>query len=338
MCFIAFTERDIIMRIYRKALILLLSLTIASFSALCGCSSKTATPSKSSSSELSDDTNDEAYQAAKEGGLKALGINPEKLGIKPVVTTDSTKQAGYQLDAPAEGETVAVVKTNMGNFSMRFFPEVAPKAVGNFLKLAKSGKYNNTIFHRVINGSLVQGGHIGSDEKQPNGESASGAPFADEFCDKLLNIRGAVSMANSGRDTNGSQFFVNQTNDKKFQQNGGWSYYDNIWKDCREQLKQYKDNAQFLSAYIDENGDKMINTYIVPNDVKSLYVKKGGNPNFDGAFNAADRGNTVFAQVYSGMPVVDKIAAIKVDNKNVPKENVIIKSVEITKYSKPKAQ
>lgn len=125
------------MRIYRKALILLLSLTIASFSALCGCSSKTATPSKSSSSELSDDTNDEAYQAAKEGGLKALGINPEKLGIKPVVTTDSTKQAGYQLDAPAEGETVAVVKTSMGNFRMRFFPGGRSKGGRQLFKACK---------------------------------------------------------------------------------------------------------------------------------------------------------------------------------------------------------
>lgn len=325
------------MKIYRKALITLLSLFCASVLVTGGCSGgNPSSASQNGTEELTDNTNDEAFKAAKEGGLKALGIDPEKLGIKPVVIKNSALEPGFQLQPPEEGETVAVVKTSMGNFSMRFFPEMAPKTVENFLKLARDGKYNNTVFHRVIDGFAVQGGHIGTDEKQPNGESSFGKPFEDEFCDKLYNLRGAVSMANSGKDTNGSQFFVNQTNSDKFRENGGWAFYDNIWKESCEQLKQYRDNNQFLTAYIDENGERMINTDIVPNEVKALYNAHGGNPNLDGAFNAADRGNTVFAQVYSGMPVVDKIAAVKVDGDNVPKENVIIKSVEITKYTKPK--
>ncbi len=323
------------MNFYRKALVILFALTLA---ALCGCAGADSAPAdnKSGAVEMTDNTNDEAYQAAMEGGLKALGINPEELGIKPDVITDSSKEIGYQLEKPAEGDTIAIVKTSMGNFSMRFFPEFAPKAVENFIKLAKDGKYNNTVFHRVVKDFIVQGGHIGKDEKQPNGVSSYGKEFEDEFCDKLFNIRGAVSMANNGRDSNGSQFFINQMSNKKFQENGGWSFYDNIWKESCEQLKQYKDNKQFLSAYIDENGDRLINTDTVPKDVKSLYISKGGNPNLDGAFNAADRGNTVFAQVYSGMPVIDKIAQLKVDVKNVPEESVIINSIQITKYTQPK--
>lgn len=322
------------MKNYRKALVILLA-ALTAFAALSGCAANTE-PSggQDSTADYTDNTNDEAYKAAKEGGLKALGIDPEKLGISPSVSTDSTKEAGFQLEPPKEGETVAVVTTSLGSFSMRFFPEHAPKAVENFQKLAGDGKYNNTIFHRVTKDFAVQGGHIGADEKQPNGESAFGEPFEDEFCDKLFNIRGAVAMANSGKDTNGSQFFVNQTNSKAFQKNGGWSFYDQIWKDSCEQLKQYKDNEQFLTAFIDENGDRLINTDTVPKEVKTLYVEHGGNPNLDGAFNAADRGNTVFAQVYSGMPVVDKIAAVKVDSKGVPKDNVIIKSVKLTTYKK----
>ena len=335
--FYSFFERVFIMKIYRKALITFVSLAVASACALGGCSGgNSPSASQTEAPDFTDNTNDEAFRAAKEGGLKALGIDPEKLGIKPVVIKASAKEPGFQLQPPEEGETVAVVKTSMGNFSMRFFPEIAPKAVENFLKLARGGKYNNTVFHRVINGFAVQGGHIGTDEKQPNGESSYGKPFEDEFCDKLYNLRGAVSMANSGRDENGSQFFVNQTNSDKFRENGGWAFYDNIWKESCEQLKQYRDNDRFLEAYIDENGERMINTDIVPNEVKALYNAHGGNPNLDGAFNAADRGNTVFAQVYSGMPVVDKIAAVKVDSDNVPKENVIIKSIDFTKYTNPK--
>ena len=67
-------------------------------------------------------------------------------------------------------------------------------------------------------------------------------------------------------------------------------------------------------------------------EVKSLYQKNGGNPNLDGVYNAADRGNTVFAQVIDGMDVVDKIAAAKVDKNNVPLENIVINSVEIKIY------
>ena len=66
--------------------------------------------------------------------------------------------------------------------------------------------------------------------------------------------------------------------------------------------------------------------------VKQLYEQYGGNPNLDGAFNAADRGQTVFAQVIGGMDVVDKISAVKTDNKNAPSERVEIKSIEITTY------
>ena len=76
----------------------------------------------------------------------------------------------------------------------------------------------------------------------------------------------------------------------------------------------------------------MIDTDRVPKEVKSLYIEHGGNPNLDGAFNAADRGNTVFGQVFEGMETVDKIAAVKTDKKDVPVQSVIIKSIEITTH------
>lgn len=66
--------------------------------------------------------------------------------------------ADYQLREPSKGDTVATVRTNYGDISLRFFPEAAPLAVNNFIALAKAEKYNNTIFHRVIDKFMIQGG------------------------------------------------------------------------------------------------------------------------------------------------------------------------------------
>ena len=113
-----------------------------------------------------------------------------------------------QTSLPAVGETVAVIHTTLGDISVKFFPEQAPKTVENFLTHAKNGYYNGIIFHRVIPDFMIQGG-------DPNGtgtggESIWGRPFPDEFSRELFNLRGALSMANCGPNTNGSQFFIVQ--------------------------------------------------------------------------------------------------------------------------------
>ena len=114
----------------------------------------------------------------------------------------------FQTSLPATGDTVAVIHTTMGDISVKFFPEQAPKAVENFLTHAKNGYYNGIIFHRVIPDFMIQGG-------DPNGtgtggESIWGRPFPDEFSREVFNLRGALSMANCGPNTNGSQFFIVQ--------------------------------------------------------------------------------------------------------------------------------
>ena len=275
-------------------------------------------------------TGDEATAA---GALEELGIDADSLGITPNIFYDKSDRIGFQLDMPKDGDTIAVIHTTQGDITLRFFPEQAPKTVTNFINLAKEGKYNNTTFHRVINDFIVQGGHIGNDENNPNGTSSYGSQFEDEFCDKLLNIRGAVSMANTSRDTNGSQFFINQTSKEAFNADGGWTKYEDWWKNVKTQLVNYKDSS-LLSAFIQENGDKCFNTDIVPDGVKKLYEKNGGNAYLDGAYNAVDRGNTVFAQVIEGMEVVDKIAAAQVDKDNKPLESIVIDSVELSEYNK----
>lgn len=272
-------------------------------------------------------TEDEAMAI---GGLEALGFDPAMLGIEPDILHDENP-AGFQLDSPAKGDTIAVLHTDYGDITLRLFAVQAPKTVTNFVNLAKAGKYNNTTFHRVIEGFVVQGGHSGEDPDHPNGISSYGTEFEDEFCDKLYNIRGAVAMANSSKDSNGSQFFINQTTAEDFEKNGGWTNYNDLWENVKIQLKNYRD-SNLLSAFIEENGDKFINPSVIPAEVRKLYEKNGGNPNLDGAFNAADRGNTVFAQVIEGMDIVDKIAAAEVDKNNVPLDSIVINSVEIKTY------
>lgn len=102
----------------------------------------------------------------------------------------------------------ATIKTNHGDIKIQLFPEQAPMTVENFVRLAKKEYYDGTIFHRVISDFMIQGGD--PEGNGTGGTSIWGHPFEDEFSRDLFNLRGALSMANSGPNTNGSQFFIVQ--------------------------------------------------------------------------------------------------------------------------------
>ncbi len=103
--------------------------------------------------------------------------------------------------------TVAVIKTNMGTIEVALFPEYAPKAVENFIGLAEKGYYNGVIFHRVIDGFMIQGGDPTGTGR--GGESIWGKRFDDEISPELIFDKpGILAMANAGPNTNGSQFFI----------------------------------------------------------------------------------------------------------------------------------
>lgn len=194
----------------------------------------------------------------------------------------------YQLEKCVAGEKCATVKTNMGEIKIRLFPEYAPKAVENFVTHAKEGYYNGLIFHRVINGFMIQGG-------DPNGtgtggESIWGVPFEDEFTPVLHNLRGALSMANAGPSTNGSQFFIVQAKE--------------VSEDMLEQLR-------------------MANEKYFPTECIEAYEKLGGTP-------WLDYHHTVFGQVFEGMETVDAIAEVPADYfTNKPKTDVIIETITV---------
>lgn len=108
----------------------------------------------------------------------------------------------------AANEALVVMNTTMGPIKIKLFPEKAPKTVENFLTHAENGYYDGIIFHRVIKDFMIQGGDPTGTGM--GGESIYGNSFEDEFTMDLFNLRGALSMANAGPNTNGSQFFIVQ--------------------------------------------------------------------------------------------------------------------------------
>ncbi|MES2704921.1 MAG: peptidylprolyl isomerase [Bacteroidota bacterium] len=104
------------------------------------------------------------------------------------------------------------IKTNMGDIVIDFFEKETPETVNNFVKLAKSCFYDGVKFHRIINHFMIQGGDpLTKDEtkKRQWGTGGPGYKFDDEIGPANSNEMGTISMANAGRNTNGSQFFIN---------------------------------------------------------------------------------------------------------------------------------
>ena len=102
--------------------------------------------------------------------------------------------------------TKVLLKTNMGDITIQLADDM-PITAGNFKKLVREGFYDGVIFHRVIDGFMIQGG-----DPTGTGTGGPGYEIKDEFTDNNRNDRGTISMANSGPNTGGSQFFINLAN------------------------------------------------------------------------------------------------------------------------------
>lgn len=112
----------------------------------------------------------------------------------------------------------AQLSTSMGDITIELFADDAPNTVANFVKLAKEGFYDGTRFHRVIADFMIQGGDPLTKDDAQSARWGAGGPgyrFADEIHANNENLRGTISMANAGPNTNGSQFFIN-TADNSF--------------------------------------------------------------------------------------------------------------------------
>ncbi len=193
----------------------------------------------------------------------------------------------YQLKAAEKGDIVATMHTTLGDIKIKLFGEKAPKTVENFVTHAKNGYYNGIIFHRVIKDFMIQGGDpLGTGI---GGESIWGGTFEDEFDMELHNLRGALSMANAGPGTNGSQFFIVQAKE--------------VPANMLSQMKALEDKG-------------------FPKEIAEAYAEVGGTPWLD--FR-----HSVFGQVVEGMDVVDAIANVKVGANDKPNEDVVINGIDI---------
>lgn len=179
------------------------------------------------------------------------------------------------------------MKTTAGDIRILLFPDAAPKAVENFVTHAKDGYYTGIIFHRVIPDFMIQGGDPTGTGR--GGESIWGDNFEDEFNVDYHNIRGALSMANAGPGTNGSQFFIVQASD--------------VDDGLLGQMRQLTDRG-FPEGCIED------------------YERFGGTPWLD--FK-----HTVFGQVIDGMETVDAIAAAPRNAMDKPLDDIVILGVDI---------
>ena len=131
-------------------------------------------------------------EVPSEGTSVALEERVDQYNAAPPMTIDVSKQyfATFQM-------------ANGGEFVVQLFPDKAPKTVNNFVFLAQNGFYDGTTFHRVLDGFMAQGG-----DPTGTGMGGPGYQFEDEFSDLTFDKPGLLAMANSGPNTNGSQFFI----------------------------------------------------------------------------------------------------------------------------------
>lgn len=272
---------------------------------------------------------------------------PADNGEKTEYQVTANWDAGYlpQFAEPESGTPIVTLHTSMGDVKMMLFPQAAPKTVANFLQHCKDGYYDGITFHRVIEDFMIQGGDPKGNGT--GGESIWGKDFEDEFSGNLYNFRGAVSMANAGYGTNGSQFFIVQEDAEQYPNS---NYHvskenaDNVMLNILKNSEVYKGTMllnerekqpditnEELQTYVDELNagisDAISNG--VTEEVRARfsaavekYIEVGGLPTLDYK-------HTVFGQVLEGMDVVDSIARVEKDSNDKPITDVVINSVTI---------
>lgn len=140
--------------------------------------------------------------------LSFTGCDQQKTTTEEKLMTSNNRVLDKQEDLCATYSGV-IIKTNLGDITVKCYCDESPVTVNNFFNLAKKGFYNGTRFHRVIKDFMVQAGDPNSREADfsSHGRGGPGYVFKDEI-NKHLLVRGSLAMANAGKDTNGSQFFI----------------------------------------------------------------------------------------------------------------------------------
>jgi len=219
-----------------------------------------------------------------------------------------------QLSPLTPGEELAILHTNKGDITLRFFPDEAPRAVENFKTHARNGFYDGVIFHRIIPNFMIQGGC-------PNGtgtagQSIWGEPFDTERSFNLRHFNGAVAMAHAGPNTIGSQFYIVHNHELN----------RNSVMDFERTIAQQDEP---LGVF--EDGHRMYLRDLHPEAEMRHFIEHGGTPHLDW-FWAQGHPHPVFAHVVDGMDVVDAIASTPRGSGDRPLEDIVIERISFFYY------
>ena len=210
---------------------------------------------------------------------------------------ESVMEKELIIDPPQD--CLVSMETTLGSLTIRLYDET-PKHRDNFIKLAESGFYDGLLFHRVIDGFMIQGGDPNSKNAKPGQRLGSGGPgytIPAEFSEKYAHVKGALSAARQG----------DQVNPKK-----------------------NSSGSQFYIVHGREAGDNDLSTiearkgFTYPDEVKKQYKDDGGTPFLDQDY-------TVFGIVEKGIAIIDKIAATNTGPDDRPTEDVKILKVRVIK-------
>lgn len=280
--------------------------------------------------------------------LSGIGVSLLTLGIwgcadkKSYVTRNTDIAETFPLEAkeakdnPQQVQSngpYAIFHTTGGEITVILYPDQAPKAVENFIKLAKQGYYDQSLFHYVAKDSIIQTGIPANGQE----ESSYGKPFEDEYDDGLHHFYGALAMANSGIDANESQFYFVTSQeipeDKKLVEAN--LYMNELVRQGNDELNEENKRSKMSEEEVREFEDALnkkiqaIGTDGVPDSETQRYQNAVETYMKIGGAYYLDYSHTVFGQVIKGLNVVDGISQVYVDTERKPKKDIVINHIEI---------
>ena len=218
-----------------------------------------------------------------------------------------------------------------GTIKAKLYPEVAPKGVENFVKLAKDGFYDGLTVHRVMKGFMLQGGSLNGDGT--GGEAADGGSFDVEINDNMRHFYGALCYANAGGQNTCQFYIVNNNESQDISEIDIAMIKDNV-EACKMYKAMYEEGTPGYLYYDNMEtyyGNLAVMIETASDDVKAKYKEVGGTPTLDGGY-------TVFGQVYEGFNVIDGISNAPVTTNaggelSEPLSRITITTVKITEYA-----
>ena len=237
-----------------------------------------------------------------------------------------------------------VIVTDYGDIELQLYDKT-PQHRANFIKLAKEGFYDGLLFHRVINGFMIQGGSPDSKDAKPGTRLGTGGPgytVPAEFVPEYIHKRGALAAArqsdnvNPERASSGSQFYIvhgKPYTDEQLNQVEEQIAYGNATQMFYQYLREEEEAMQTAGQTVIRDSVQMRanrkatawlreNPYKMRDEDRQIYTTIGGAPHLDGDY-------TVFGEVIKGLDVIDKIASLETDDADRPKVDVVIKKMRV---------